>query len=145
MAIVNRLGESFVWGDVKVVLFNVPVFGITEISYSAKREYKSNYGAGYEPVSVGKGNKTYEGSITLDMKELRAIMAAVSGQLAGGDITDFPPFNIKVVVSNDETNETFVDILHQCRFKSMGVATKQGDMAMNYQIPLHVSGITFAI
>lgn len=104
-----------------------------------KEHFKANYGAGYEPVSVGKGQKKYTGSIALDQKEILGIMRAANIE---GDITDIPAFEITVVVSNDETNETFVDLLHQCRFTKQGNNTKRGNMEMNYAIPLYVGGFT---
>lgn len=139
MATVNRLGESFDWGQVKIMLFDTEVIGVTEITYDVERDFQSNYGAGYTPVSTGKGQKKYTGSISLDQKEIRSIMQAASNL---NDMTDLPPFEITVVVSNDETNETFTDVLHQCRFKKQGLTAKRGDMEMNHQIPLHVSGFT---
>lgn len=139
MSKVNRLGESFDWGDVKIMLFDTQVIGVSEISYDVERAFQANYGAGYEPVSVGKGQKKYAGAISLDQKEILAIMRAANIQ---GDMTDIPAFEITVVVSNDETNETFVDVLHQCRFTKQGTNIKRGDMEMNYAIPLYIGGFT---
>ena len=50
-------GINYSWANVKVILFGVPVVGITKIEYKTKQKKENQYGAGYEPISRGYGNK----------------------------------------------------------------------------------------
>ena len=40
--------------------------GVTGIKYNIKKNIKTNYGLGGEPVSRGFGNREYSASITMD-------------------------------------------------------------------------------
>lgn len=137
---VSRLGQSYAWGDVRLSLFGREVIGVTNIEYDVERELKENYGAGTEPVSSGVGNKKYKGSLSLDMKEVQGILAAMSFP---GDLTDIPPFDIIVSVGDDTANRTITDVLRDCRFKSMGRKMKQNDMEFSHEIPLFIMGIEY--
>ena len=141
MATINRLGQSYGWGDVKVSLFGRELVGITAVEYSKKSEVKAVYGQGTDPVSYGIGNNSYTGKITLDIKEVQGIMKAMNKP--GGDITQIPAFDVTVVIGDDSTNDTFVDTLHECKFTEMGRTIKQNDQEWIMETPLYVSGITF--
>ena len=56
-------GVTYSWSNVKLVLFGVPVIGITQIEYKRKQNKENNYGMGTDPISRGYGNKEYEGKI----------------------------------------------------------------------------------
>ena len=58
-------GESYAWAQIVCTVLNVPIVGITEISYKEMQEKKDNYGQGKYPVSRGYGKIETEGSITL--------------------------------------------------------------------------------
>ena len=85
-------GVNYSWANVKLVLFGVPVVGITQIEYKRKQKKENNYGFGLEPVSRGYGNKEYEGKITLYRDEWNAIIAAAPNR----DPLDIPWFDIQV-------------------------------------------------
>lgn len=38
--VVNRLGESYDWGQVKIMLFGTQVIGVTEITYDLERAFQ---------------------------------------------------------------------------------------------------------
>jgi hypothetical protein len=138
----KRLGRSYAWADVKILLFGRVLVGVTHIEYKKKRAVKANYGAGVEPVSYAPGNNEYEGKIILDKKEVDGIMAAAGFE---GDILDIPPFDIAVTVGDDTTNKLTADILHDCQFLEMGRTMKQNDQEMQMEIPLFIMGITFNV
>ena len=58
-------GVSYGWSSIQLNLFGQPVAGIKSIDYTRKQEKKLNWGAGTEPVSIGYGRKSCEGSIEL--------------------------------------------------------------------------------
>lgn len=118
---VNRLGQSYTWADVKLSIFGREVVGVTSVEYEEEQEVKAVYGQGVEPVGYGKGNKKYTAKITLDLKEVQGILNAVG---KGSSITDIPVFDIVVVVGDDLSNTTFVDILRDCLFMKVGRTIK---------------------
>ncbi|MBX7241864.1 MAG: hypothetical protein K1X92_08950 [Bacteroidia bacterium] len=141
MATINRLGQSYAWGDVKVSVFGRELVGITSVEYDKEKEVKAIYGQGVDPVAYGKGNNKYSGKITLDLKEVQGIMKAIG--VPGKDITDIPAFDIIVTTGDDIANETIVDVLQECLFTKIGKTIKQNDQEWMVELPLHVSGIVF--
>ena len=90
-------GTNYSWANVTLILFGVPVTGVTEISYSAKQKKENNYGAGVEPVSRGYGNKEYEGSISLYADVWKKIIAASPDR----DPLQIAPFDISFARLHD--------------------------------------------
>jgi hypothetical protein len=128
-------GINYSWANIKVILFGVPVVGITKIDYKIKQKKENQYGAGYEPISRGYGNKEYEGSIEIYTDELKRIIAAAPNR----DLMQIPPFNIQVVFENGNTVEQ--DNLLMCEFTEEGLAASQGDTKLLVSLPLVIGQI----
>lgn len=137
MALIN--GVNYSWQDVRLVLFGVPVRGITKIEYKAKQNKMNNYGVGIEPISRGYGNKEYEGSIELYLDEWKAIIAASPNT----DPTAIDAFSIQVVYGSARTTAR-VDYLNMVEFLEDPLSTSQGDTSIKITIPLIIGGITHA-
>jgi hypothetical protein len=141
MPTIKRLGVAYDWGQVTVTLFGRQLVGIQGIEYDMKREVKENYGAGYQPVSRGYGNKQYSCKLVgVDVKEVRAILKAAGTVV---DITDIPAFPITVTIGDDVTNATIVDVIHDCVFKGDGFKSNQNDSEAKMDYELSVMDITF--
>lgn len=130
-------GINYSYGNIKLILFGVPVVGITKISYKKKQEKENNYGAGFEPVSRGYGKIEYEGSIEIYTDELKRIIA----QAPNRDILQIPPFDIQVVF--ETTNGVFLttDTLKMCEFTEEGLDTSSGDTKILVTLPLVIGKI----
>lgn len=102
-------GINYSWANVKLVLFGVPVVGITKIEYKSKQKKDNNYGMGAVAVSRGYGNKEYEAKITLYRDEWNAIIAAAPNR----DPNDVEPFDIQVSFSGARVSTT-TDVLQAC-------------------------------
>ena len=66
MASILINGRAYDWSMIEFSFSNIvgePITGITAISWKKTTNIVSNYGVGQEPVSRGKGNKTYEGMV----------------------------------------------------------------------------------
>lgn len=124
-------GVNYDWGSVKLVLFGVPVIGITQIEYKRKQKKENNYGMGYEPVSRGYGNKEYEGKITLYRDEWNQIIAAAPSR----DPLDIPFFDIQVTFGGGRTPAT-VDVLRAVEFLEDPFTVGQGDTKIMVELPL---------
>ena len=124
-------GVNYSWANVKLVLFGVPVVGITHIEYKRKQKKENNYGMGTEPVSRGYGNKEYEGKITLYREEWNAIIAAAPSN----DPLDIPWFDIQVTFAGSRVQPA-LDILRACEFSEDPFTVAQGDTKIMVEIPL---------
>ncbi len=130
-------GVNYSWANVTLVLFGIPVVGVTSISYNRKQAKENNYGAGSEPVSRGHGNVSYEGSIELYLEEWKAIIAAAPN----GDPLQIQPFDIQVTFSGNGVDYTS-DTLKMVEFMEDPMSTKQGDSSIKVSIPLIIGAIT---
>lgn len=134
-------GVNYSWANVKLILFGVPVVGITKISYNRKQVKDNNYGWGAEPVSRGYGRIEYEASIELYRDEWVRILSA-----AGGDVLNIGMFSIQVIYGDipGTTNPTVIphqDTLLNCEFLEDPLETNEGDTKILCKIPLIIAGI----
>jgi len=129
-------GTAYSWANVTLVLFGVPVIGITEITYKRKQKKENLYGRGVDPIARGYGNKEYEGSIELYLDEWKRIIAASPNR----DPLDFAPFDIQVVFGGDRVSAD-KDVLRACEFNEDEFSGKQGDTKLTVKIPLVIGSI----
>lgn len=129
-------GVNYSWANVKLVLFGVPVVGITNIEYKRKQKKENNYGFGIDPVSRGYGNKEYEGKITLYRDEWNAIIAAAPNR----DPLDIPWFDIQVSFAGTRV-QPVLDVLKACEFMEDPFTVAQGDTKILVEIPLIIGSI----
>lgn len=129
-------GVSYGWGNVTLVLFGVPVVGITKIEYKKKQTKENLYGAGYKPVSRGYGRYEYEGSIELYTEEWKRIIAAAPDR----DPLNIAPFDIQVVFAGTRVSPE-KDVLKMCEFMEDPLAVNEGDTSIKVTIPLVIGDI----
>jgi hypothetical protein len=136
MATVLRQGVNYSWGNITLVLFGIPIIGITKISYKRKQTKENNYGFGFEPTSVGYGNVEYEGSIDMYLDEWKKIIAAAPNR----DALAIPFFDIPVVYGGSRVTAD-KDVLKSCEFLEDPLETSQGDTKVIVTIPLRIGGL----
>jgi hypothetical protein len=129
-------GINYSWANISLVLFGVPVVGITKIDYNRKQKKENNYGAGSQPVSRGYGNYEYDGKIEMYLDEWKRIIAA-SPQ---GDPLLIAPFNIEVVYSGRGILAS-KDTLRAVEFMEDPLSASQGDTKLMVSIPLIIGSI----
>ena len=129
-------GVNYSWANIKLVLFGVPVVGITSINYNRKQKKENNYGAGSQPISRGYGNYEYSGDIELYLEEWKSIIAASPNR----DPLRADPFDISVIYGSSAINAT-VDVLRSVEFLEDPFAAKQGDTKLLVKIPLIIAAI----
>lgn len=124
-------GINYSWANITLVLFGVPVVGITKIDYKRKQKKENNYGFGSQPVSRGYGNYEYEGSIELYQDEWKRIIAAAPNR----DPLLIPPFDIQVVYAGRGIVAD-KDVLKSCEFMEDNFAGSSGDTKLMVSIPI---------
>ncbi len=129
-------GINYSWSNIVVVLFGIPVVGITKVSYKQKQTKVNNYGIGTQPISRGYGNVEYEAEIEIYADELRRIIASAPNQ----DILAIPPFKIQVIYET-ATALLAQDTLLNVEFLEDSISASQNDTKLMVTVPLLIAGI----
>lgn len=122
--------REYEWSDINVVLAGRTVTGFRAVKYSSKQEKEALYAKGNKPHGIQRGNKAYEGSISLTQSEYEAL-----SQASGGDILDI---SIDLVVSygNPTKGDVIVtDLLQGAEFTDDNTEWKQGDKFLEKELP----------
>lgn len=108
--------------------------GVSGIKWNIKRNVKTNYGLGGEPVNRGFGNREYTASITMDYNtqvQLRALK---------GSLMNLGEFDLVISFANelgtdDWTTETVT--LKGCLFTEDGMEAEQDDTNITKEFDLN--------
>lgn len=127
----NFNSREYEWSDVSVVLAGRPLTGIQGVKYTSKQEKEAVYGKGNKPMSVQRGNKSYEGEVTLLQSEYEALSAA-----CGGDILD-ASFDMIVQYGNPSKGDVItIDVLKGVEFTEDATQWAQGDKYQAKTLPI---------
>ena len=122
--------REYEWSDVTVVLAGRPVTGLRGVKYSAKQEKELLHAKGNKPHSVQRGNKTYDGEVTLLQSEYEALK-----QACGGDILD-ASIDIVAAYGNPSAGDVITtDVLVGVEFTEDNTEWKQGDKFQEKALP----------
>lgn len=122
--------REYEWSDVTVVLAGRLVTGLRGVKYSAKQEKELLHAKGNKPHSIQRGNKTYDGEITLLQSEYEALKKA-----SGGDILD-ASIDIVAAYGNPTAGDVITtDMLIGVEFTEDNTEWKQGDKFQEKTLP----------
>lgn len=122
--------REYEWSDVTVVLAGRLVTGLRGVKYSAKQEKELLHAKGNKPHSIQRGNKTYDGEITLLQSEYEALKKA-----SGGDILD-ASMDIVAAYGNPSAGDVVTtDMLIGVEFTEDNTEWKQGDKFQEKTLP----------
>lgn len=122
--------REYEWADVSVVVAGRMVTGLRGVKYSAKQEKELLHAKGNKPHSIQRGNKTYDGEITLLQSEYEALK-----QACGGDILDLS-MDIVAAYGNPSAGDVVTtDILVGVEFTEDNTEWKQGDKYQEKTLP----------
>ena len=122
--------REYEWSDVNVVAAGRPVTGIRGVKYSSKQEKEVLHAKGNKPHSIQRGNKTYDGELTVPQSEYEALRAA-----GGGDILDIS-IDIVVAYGNPSKGDVITtDLLMGVEFTEDNTEWKQGDKFQEKSLP----------
>ena len=129
--------EEFAWSDAQVVLLGKVIQGIVAFKYKKSQSKEVRFGRGNEPIGFKRGNKTYDGSITILKSELEALKDASKD----GDILSLKNFDI-VFSYVSENGALKTDVAKYVEFTESEEAMKQGDGNGEYELPFIALRIT---
>lgn len=113
-----------------MVLAGRLVTGLRGVKYSAKQEKELLHAKGNKPHSIQRGNKTYDGEITLLQSEYEALKKA-----SGGDILD-ASMDIVAAYGNPSAGDVVTtDMLIGVEFTEDNTEWKQGDKFQEKTLP----------
>lgn len=130
-------GRAYDFAQIVCNVLDVPLMGITSVSYSETQEKTNNYGAGKWAVSRGHGVVEAEVSLDIHMNDIEALRDAAPN----GRLLDIPAFDITVTFLNE--NKVVTHTLKNCEFTSDGVEGSQGDTQLTRSFDLVCSHVEY--
>ena len=130
--------NEYSWADVEIQLQGRKLIGVKGITYKVSQETEPIYGAGNEPLSIGKGNKSYEGEVTLLQSEVEALTRSAG---AGNDITELPPLDIVVSYAPKGGGAMVTDVVKFATFNEVEKGMSQNDKFKEISLPFIALGI----
>lgn len=122
--------REYEWSDVSVVMAGRLITGLRGVKYSSKQEKELLHAKGNKPHSIQRGNKTYDGEITLLQSEYEAMK-----QASGGDILDVS-VDIVAAYGNPSAGDVVTtDVLVGVEFTEDNTEWKQGDKFQEKTLP----------
>lgn len=122
--------REYEWADVTLLLGGKDITGARGVKYTVKQEKETVYGKGNEPIAIQKGNKSYEGEITVLQSELETIR--LNG---GGTVLDLQ-LDAVVAYGNPSNGDVMMtDVIQGIQFTEETHELKQNDKQMEVTLP----------
>ncbi|MBO4574801.1 MAG: hypothetical protein J5708_05715 [Bacteroidales bacterium] len=122
--------REYEFADMTVMVGGKDTVGLRGLKYSAKQEKEVLYGKGNEPIAIQKGNKSYEGELTILPSELETLRLNGDGTILGLQV------DIVVVYGNPLQGDVMVtDVLQGVQFTEEPKEYKQGDKFAEITLP----------
>jgi hypothetical protein len=122
--------KNYSWNDISIAIGGRITEGVEDIEYTYKQEKGVLRGRGGKGHKITRGNKDYEGKITLWQSEVESM------------IKDAPNKDILAVTFDiiwsfvpDDGGATVTDVLSTCEITEYKKAMKQGDKNMLIELP----------
>lgn len=123
--------REYEWADLSILIGTRILTGAIGLKYSEKQDKELIYGKGNLPYAIQKGNKSYEGELTVQGSELQALKSASPT----GSILDLQ-VDITVCYGNPSQGDVMrTDKLMGVQFTEEPQELKQGDTHGEYALP----------
>lgn len=123
-------GIEYSWSTITITVNGTPVAGATSVNYTETRTKENIYGSGDKPVSRGRGNREYEGALTLLKSELEALKNSSPNR----SVLDIPPFTITISFVPDGA-QPVTEVLKYVEFTEQPFDGSQGDTSFELELP----------
>lgn len=123
--------REYEWADITVIVGGKDITGVRGIKYSSKQEKEAVYGKGNEPIAIQKGNKAYEGEITVLQSELETMRM----QSKDNTILNLQ-LDVVVCYGNPSNGDVLItDVIQGIQFTEEPKDAKQGDKFTEHTLP----------
>lgn len=127
--------REFEFADVRVSILGTELSGLRGLTYKKSQEKELVYGAGNTPKAIQRGNKKYEGSLSLLKSDFDALNQAARN--AGyEDITDVPGSKIDITCVYEGDSGLRTDTLINVEFTEFEDGMKTEDKFKEIALPL---------
>jgi hypothetical protein len=122
--------KNYSWNDISIALGGRIIEGVDNVEYTAKQDKGVLRGRGGKAHKITRGNKDYEGKITLWQSEVEAMIKDAPNK-------DLLSLNFDIIWSfvPEDGGATVNDVLVSCEFTELKKAMKQGDKNMLIELP----------
>lgn len=130
--------RQYEWSDISIVILGKTISGIVAVEYGTDRKKDYVYGRGSRPLSIQRGQKKFEGEITLLQSEYTelAILAKAVNPLY--DITDI---SFDIAIAYGVGALVVRDIIRSAEFTESKKGMKSEDTYMEIKLPFMALGI----
>jgi hypothetical protein len=128
--------REFEFADIKVAIMGRELSGLRGLTYKKSQEKELVYGAGNAPKAIQRGNKKYDGTLTVLKSDFD--LMNLSARAAGyEDIVDVPGdlINITCVFEKPGTGMLSTDSCINVEFTEMEDGMKQNDKFKEVALP----------
>ena len=122
--------KQYSWNDISIAVLGRIIEGVDNVEYTVKQDKGVLRGRGSKGHKITRGNKEYEGKISLWQSEIESMIkdAPNNDILALG-------FDIIWAFAPDDGGPTVIDRLVSCEITEYKKAMKQGDKNMLIEVP----------
>ncbi|MDR0206037.1 MAG: hypothetical protein LBI45_02105 [Bacteroidales bacterium] len=123
--------RQYEWNDMTLILGGRDVTGFRGVKYTEKQEKEQVYGKGNLPLSTQKGNKSYDGELTMLQSEYETLREVSKTK----SVLDLQ-LDAVVCYGNPANGDVMItDVLQGVQFTEGPKEMKQGDKNMEITLP----------
>ena len=123
--------REYEWADLTFIAGGRDVTHFRGLKYTAKQEKEVVHGKGNEPLSIQKGNKTYDGEATLLQSEYETLREGSKTK----SVLDLQ-LDVVACYGNPSAGDAMItDVLQGIQFTEEAKEMKQGDKFMEVTLP----------
>jgi hypothetical protein len=127
--------KEFEFADMQVNIFGLNLTGLRGLMYKKTQEKELLYGQGNQPRSIQRGNKKYDGTLTVLQSDLD-LMNRAARAAGRDDVTDVPGKDITITCVYQQVDgliktDTFIGV----EFMDFEQGMKQGDKHKEVALP----------
>lgn len=122
--------KNYSWNDISIAIGGRIIEGIEDVEYTAKQDKGVLRGRGGKGHKITRGNKDFEGKITLWQSEVESMIKDAPNK----DILSLS-FDVIWSFVPEDGGATVTDVLTTCEITEYKKGMKQGDKNMLIELP----------
>ncbi|MGM8362134.1 hypothetical protein ACSV4D_09490 [Flavobacterium sp. ARAG 55.4] len=122
--------KNYSWNDISIAIGGRIIEGIEDVEYTAKQDKAVLRGRGGKGHGITRGNKDFEGKITLWQSEVESMIKDAPNK----DILSLS-FDVIWSFVPEDGGATVTDVLTTCEITEYKKGMKQGDKNMLIELP----------